>query len=151
MNAEQQYIEFYHAAAETIKSRSCAVLNAVRDDAFNQFLHMGFPTQKVEHYKYTDVSTAFAPNYGITLNPQLSTLNPRPSTLNAQPSTDEARVGQGVQPPAAPSAALHGMRIRSRRAAAGDAVPLRGDACRVVRLARRADPVRDSQDLREGR
>ncbi len=80
MNAEQQYIEFYHAAAETIRSRSCAVLNAVRDDAFNQFLHMGFPTQKVEHYKYTDVSTAFAPNYGITLNPQLSTLNPRPST-----------------------------------------------------------------------
>ena len=80
MNAEQQYIEFYHAAAETIKSRSCAVLNAVRDDAFNQFLHMGFPTQKVEHYKYTDVSTAFAPNYGITLTPQLSILNPRPST-----------------------------------------------------------------------
>ena len=69
MTSEQQYIELYREAGELIKSKSCAVMNAVRDEAFQQFVSSGFPTKKVERYKYTDVATAFAPNYGISLSP----------------------------------------------------------------------------------
>ena len=69
MTSEQQYIELYREAGDLIKSKSCAVMNAVRDEAFEAFQRVGFPTKKVERYKYTDVATAFAPNYGISLSP----------------------------------------------------------------------------------
>ena len=69
MTSEQQYIELYNEASEVIKSKSCSVMNAVRDEAFATFRSKGFPTKKVERYKYTDVSSAFAPNYGISLSP----------------------------------------------------------------------------------
>ena len=69
MTSERQYIELYQEAAEAIKARSCAVMNAVRDEAFAKFQRVGFPTSKVERYKYTDVDAAFAPNYGISLAP----------------------------------------------------------------------------------
>ena len=69
MTSEQQYIELYREASDLIKSKSCEVMNAVRDDAFQTFVTSGFPTKKVERYKYTDVATAFAPNYGISLSP----------------------------------------------------------------------------------
>ena len=64
MTSEQQYIELYQEAGEAIKARSCPVMNAVRDEAFAIFRRNGFPTKKVERYKYTDVSSAFSPNYG---------------------------------------------------------------------------------------
>ena len=69
MKSEQQYIEFYSEIGEQIKQRSCAALNAVRDAAFAVFRQQGFPTQKQERYKYTDVPAAFAPNYGISFLP----------------------------------------------------------------------------------
>ena len=69
MTSEQQYIDLYAEAADTIKSRSCAVMNAVRDSAFEVFRQKGFPSKKVERYRYTDVDAAFAPNYGISLSP----------------------------------------------------------------------------------
>ena len=69
MKSEQQYIELYHEAADLIKSKSCDVMNAVRDEAFETFQQLGFPSKKVERYRYTDVDAAFAPNYGISLSP----------------------------------------------------------------------------------
>ena len=69
MTSEQQYIELYNEASKVIKSKSCPVMNAVRDEAFAMFRSKGFPTKKVERYKYTDVPSAFAPNYGISLSP----------------------------------------------------------------------------------
>lgn len=80
MSSEQQYIELYHEAGEAIKSRSCQVMNAVRDEAFATFERVGFPTKKVERYKYTDVASAFAPNYGISLSPL--TVKPSPYIFN---------------------------------------------------------------------
>ena len=74
MKSEQQYIELYHEAGDLIKSKSCNVMNAVRDEAFEAFQRVGFPSKKVERYKYTDVDAAFAPNYGISLSPL--TVNP---------------------------------------------------------------------------
>ena len=69
MTSEQQYIELYSEASDLIKSKSCNVMNAVRDEAFDIFRQTGFPSKKVERYKYTDVDAAFAPNYGISLSP----------------------------------------------------------------------------------
>ncbi len=76
MTSEQQYIELYREASGLIKDKSCDVMNAVRDEAFEQFVAKGFPTRKIERYKYTDVDAAFAPNYGISLSP----LTVKPST-----------------------------------------------------------------------
>lgn len=67
MKSEQQYIELYNEASSLIKQKSCPVMNSVRDAAFAVFEEKGFPSKKVERYKYTDVDAAFAPNYGISL------------------------------------------------------------------------------------
>ncbi len=76
MESERQYIELYHDAADLIRQRSCAVMNAVRDAAFQAFASQGFPSRKVERYRYTDVAAAFAPNYGLSLFPLTSHPSP---------------------------------------------------------------------------
>lgn len=67
MSSSQQYIELYEEARGMLFQHSAPVLNALRDQAFEDFRQQGFPTQKVERYKYTDVEEAFAPNYGLNL------------------------------------------------------------------------------------
>ena len=66
--AEKQYIDLYAEASEAIKGHSAAVMNAVRDRAFEDFRRQGFPSRKVERYKYTDMEKLFAPNYGLNIN-----------------------------------------------------------------------------------
>ena len=68
MSSEQQYIELYEQARETIFSHAPEFMNAVRDEAFGEFRRQGFPSRKVERYKYTDVQKLFAPDYGLNLN-----------------------------------------------------------------------------------
>lgn len=51
-----------------IMAHSSEPLNAVRDAAYADFKRLGFPTRKVERYKYTDIPTLFEPNYGLNLN-----------------------------------------------------------------------------------
>lgn len=68
-DSKQQYIDFFSEVRETIRQRSCPVMNAARDEAFGIFAGLGFPTRKVERYKYADVNADFAPNYGIALTP----------------------------------------------------------------------------------
>ena len=43
-------------------------MNAVRDEAFEDFRRQGFPSKKVERYKYSDLQKLFAPDYGVNLN-----------------------------------------------------------------------------------
>ena len=43
-------------------------MNAVRDEAFNDFVSAGLPSKKVERYKYTDVQKLFEPNFGVNIN-----------------------------------------------------------------------------------
>ena len=76
MNSEQQYIELYEQARGMICQHSSDVMNAVRDAAFERFRAIGFPTRKVERYKYTDMQTLFAPNYGLNLNRLEIPVNP---------------------------------------------------------------------------
>ncbi len=67
MASEQQYIELYEQARQLICDHSSDVLNSVRDKAFDDFRRQGFPSRKVERYKYTDMEALFAPNYGLNL------------------------------------------------------------------------------------
>ena len=43
-------------------------IESVRDEAFERFASAGFPSKKVERYKYTDIQKLFAPDYGLNLN-----------------------------------------------------------------------------------
>jgi len=64
-----QYVELYNEIKDQLDRQSCSALNAQREEAMKQFEAMGFPTRKVERYRYTDVEAAFAPNYGLSLAP----------------------------------------------------------------------------------
>ena len=66
--SEQQYIDLYKECREMIREHSSDVMNAVRDEAFERFASAGFPSKKVERYKYTDIQKLFAPDYGLNLN-----------------------------------------------------------------------------------
>ena len=68
MASEQQYIELYQQAREMIFSHAPEVMNAVRDQAFEDFKSQGFPSKKVERYKYTDLQKLFEPDYGVNLS-----------------------------------------------------------------------------------
>ena len=76
MSAERQYIDFYQEVRQTIASRSCAEMNAQREAAFEVFSAKGFPSQKVERYRYVKVDADFSPNYGIALTPLAGPLPP---------------------------------------------------------------------------
>ena len=67
LNSEQQYIELYEQARQMICEHSSDVMNAVRDEAFEHFKAQGFPSKKVERYKYTDMQKLFAPDFGLNL------------------------------------------------------------------------------------
>ena len=45
-----------------IREHSADVMNAVRDEAFDDFKRLGIPTKKLERYKYTDMTRLFEPN-----------------------------------------------------------------------------------------
>ena len=46
-SSEKQYIELYEQARQLIFSHAPASMNAVRDQAFEDFRKQGFPSQKV--------------------------------------------------------------------------------------------------------
>lgn len=68
MNAEKQYIDLYRQASDMICGHSVDTMNAVRDRAYDDFRRIGFPSRKVERYKYTDMAALFEPDYGLNLN-----------------------------------------------------------------------------------
>ena len=68
MASEQQYIELYEQARRIIMDHAPETMNAVRDQAFEDFRRQGFPSRKVERYKYTDIEKLFAPDYGVNLS-----------------------------------------------------------------------------------
>ena len=117
MGSEQQYIDLYKQGRTMICEHSSDVMNAVRDAAFERFASAGFPSRKVERYKYTDIQKLFAPDYGLNLNrltipvdpykafrcdvPNLSTslyfvVNDRP--LLTSPAGEEKKVMRGKLP-----------------------------------------------------
>ena len=67
MQSNQQYIDLFRQSATLIDRHSAPALNALRAAAFDDFVRQGFPTKKEERYKYTDVASLFAPDYGLNL------------------------------------------------------------------------------------
>ena len=76
MNSEKQYIELYEQARQIIFDHAPEAMNAVRDKAFEDFKRLGFPSRKVERYKYTSMGELFAPDYGLNLNRLKFPVNP---------------------------------------------------------------------------
>lgn len=68
MTIEQQYIDLFSQAEALICKHSAEALNARRATAFADFERLGFPTRKMEKYKYTDISKYFEPDFGLNLN-----------------------------------------------------------------------------------
>ena len=67
MGSESQYITLFEQCRDMICAHSAQVMNRHREQAFNDFRQQGFPTRKVERYKYTDMQQLFEPDYGLNL------------------------------------------------------------------------------------
>lgn len=76
MSSEKQYIDLYNQCKGMINKHAPQVLNYLRDKAFDDFCRLGFPSKKVERYKYTDMQKIFEPNYGLNLNRLEIPVNP---------------------------------------------------------------------------
>lgn len=76
MSSEKQYIDLYNQCKGMINKHAPQVLNDLRDKAFDDFCRLGFPSKKVERYKYTDMQKIFEPDYGLNLNRLEISVNP---------------------------------------------------------------------------
>lgn len=76
MSSEKQYIDLYNQCKGMINKHASQVLNDLRDKAFDDFCRLGFPSKKVERYKYTDMQKIFEPDYGLNLNRLEIPVNP---------------------------------------------------------------------------
>ena len=76
MSSEKQYIDLYNQCKGMINKHAPQVLNDLRDKAFDDFCRLGFPSKKVERYKYTDMQEIFEPDYGLNLNRLEIPVNP---------------------------------------------------------------------------
>lgn len=73
---EKQYVDLYNQFSDEIKKHSSDVINEKREAAFNQFKALGFPTNRLEAYKYTDLNTSLGLDYGLNINRLNYELNP---------------------------------------------------------------------------
>lgn len=76
MTAIQQYKDLFKAHRELIDENSCAVLNSVRDEAFEALEEVVFPKKGDEDYEVTDEESIFAPDYGINFRRMDLGVNP---------------------------------------------------------------------------
>ncbi|MGI6218546.1 MAG: Fe-S cluster assembly protein SufD [Bacteroidaceae bacterium] len=67
MGAEQQYIDLFEQYLSLLDQGGAPALNALRQQAMQDFAAQGFPTLKQEEARYTDVPALFAPDYGLNL------------------------------------------------------------------------------------
>ena len=65
---EQPYIDLYKQTVESIKKHSAACLNTRRDEAFDRFTAVGFPTKNEENYLYCHLMEHLGIDYGLNIN-----------------------------------------------------------------------------------
>ena len=156
MNSEQQYIDIFTGCREMLDSHSAGAMNALRDKAFEDFTRQGFPTQKVERYKYTDVPAAFAPDYGLNLNRVEFPVNPYEAFRCDVPNLSTSLyfvVNDAFYRKSLPAAALpEGVVVCSLKQAAED-YPDRVSACygKLARTEKDANILRSDVDLMANR
>lgn len=73
---ENQYKDIFTQYRKTLDDNSAPAINAKRDEAFEAFSDLGFPTQKLEDFQYSDIASKFVPDYGLNLNRVISKTNP---------------------------------------------------------------------------
>lgn len=71
-----EYVALYNEHHESIKESAASVLNRDRDDAFERFSAMRFPTSHNEEYKYSDFKKPLDIDYGLSLQRQPFPINP---------------------------------------------------------------------------
>lgn len=76
MSARQQYIDLFLQERQLLDRHSAPLMNALREKAYADFQRQGFPTRKVEEYRYTDMEEVFAPDYGVNLQRVQFPVNP---------------------------------------------------------------------------
>ena len=76
MVAEKQYIDLFTQYEDVIRQHAPECMNALRTQAFSDFERQGFPSLKEENFRYTDVSQAFVPDYGLNLKRIQAPVNP---------------------------------------------------------------------------
>lgn len=76
MGSLEQYLQLYTAESQRIASGSCAPLNALREQQYSLLAERGLPTLRHEEYRYTDIQSMFALDYGVNLNRAVPAINP---------------------------------------------------------------------------
>ncbi len=72
----QQYADIYNSTKSMIEKHSAPIINAKREAAFADFVRLGFPTTKLENYKYTNLKEAYKIDYGLNINRLKPSINP---------------------------------------------------------------------------
>ncbi len=67
IHPEKQYVDLFTQHEDVLRYHAPAFMNALRTQALADFEQAGFPSPRHEDYRYTDVSKAFAPDYGVNL------------------------------------------------------------------------------------
>ncbi len=67
MSVLQSYLNLYSSYKDRLVACSPQIMNAVRNNAIELFESKGFPSRKVEEYKYIDVAKAFDGHYDFLL------------------------------------------------------------------------------------
>ena len=75
-HAAQQYIDLYQQAEAMICRHSAPVLNALRPAAIEAFSRLGWPSTKVEAYRYTQLEPLMEPDFALNLNRLQMPANP---------------------------------------------------------------------------
>ena len=73
---ETQYIDLFAQYWETIDSRSAAVLNNQRQNAFEVFKEAGFPNTNAEDFQNSDIAEKFGLDYGLNIRQYIPDINP---------------------------------------------------------------------------
>ena len=66
--AIQQYIDLYRQNASAVAQHAPEALNALRAEALHVLESTAFPKKGEEDYEATDLTAAFAPDYGVNIN-----------------------------------------------------------------------------------
>ena len=73
---EKQYIDLFQQFRSDIDSYSSAGMNRHRDDAFEKFKQIGFPSSKIEEYKHSNIARQFDADFGLNLKDVEVSVNP---------------------------------------------------------------------------
>jgi len=64
---EQQYIDLFETYRKDLDKHSAEGINSKRDEAFQMFQKMGFPTSELEEYKHSNVTRTFNKELGLNI------------------------------------------------------------------------------------